>query len=409
MFDFDRWREIFQAISKNKLRTILTGFTIAFAILLFTLLFGIGNGLKNTFAEDFAGDAQNAIFIRKGKTSKAYKGFQLGRDIQYKNDDYTFLVDEFGDDIQYITVMFVKFLKVIYQDENSMYQVRGTHPDVQFLEEIEVEQGRFLTQFDLKRKKKVVVIGRLVAKDLFGDRSALDKYVSIDGFNYKVIGVFSDPGGDRDERYTYAPITTIQSIYGNTDYVDSVWLTFRPTMKNADAVAFGKKIEQKLKVKHDVDPSDQSAIRIQNMAEANQQVGQLMFGINLVVLIIGLGTLIAGIVGISNIMVFVVRERTRELGVRKALGATPNSIVGMILQETLLITAIAGYSGLLAGVGILKYMTPTLKEYFITDPSVSNVIVFGATLTLIIAGLIAGYLPAKRAARIKPIEALNAA
>jgi len=409
MFDLDRWREIFQAISKNKLRTVLTGFTIAFAILLFTLLFGIGNGLKNTFKEQFAGDAENAIYIRQGKTSKAYKGLQVGRRVQYKNEDYNYMIDEFGDDIQYITALYSKFLKVIYKDENSMNQVRGTHPDIQFLEEIVVDEGRFLSQFDIRRKAKVVVIGRLVEKDLFGERSALNKFISLDGFNYKVIGVFSDPGGDNDERYLYAPITTVQSIYGNTNYIDNLRLTFRPSMSNSEAVAFGKKIGQKLKVKHDVHPRDQSAIRIDNMAEAKQQVGQMMFGLNLVILIIGLGTLIAGVVGISNIMVFVVKERTKELGIRKALGATPKSIVAMILQETLLITAIAGYSGLLAGVAILEYMTPMLKKYFITNPSVSDVLVIGATLTLIMAGLIAGYLPAKRAARIKPIEALNAA
>ena len=409
MFDLDRWREIFQAIRNNKLRTILTGFTMAFAILLFTLLFGIGNGLKNTFREQFAGDAENAIYIRRGKTSKAYKGLQIGRQIQFKNEDYKYMIDEFGDDTQYITSLYTKFLKVIYQDENSMNQVRGTHPDIQFLEELEVDEGRFLSQFDLKRKAKVVVIGRLVEKDLFGKRSAINKFISLDGFNYKVIGVFSDPGGDNDERYLYAPITTIQSIYGNTNYIDNIRMTFRPTMNNSEAVAFGKKIGQKLKVRHDVHPRDQSAIRIDNMAEAKQQVGQMMFGLNLVILIIGLGTLIAGIVGISNIMVFVVKERTKELGIRKALGATPNSIVGMILQETLLITAIAGYSGLLAGVAILEYMAPKLKDYFITNPSVSDGLVIAATLTLITAGLIAGYLPAKRAARIKPIEALNAA
>ena len=409
MFDLDRWREIFQAISKNKLRTVLTGFTIAFAILLFTLLFGVGNGLKNTFAEQFAGDAQNAIYIRQGKTSKAYKGFQVGRRIQFENEDYRYMIDEFGDDIQYITALYTKFLKVIYQDENSMNQIRGTHPDITFLEEMSVDDGRFFTQFDIKRKAKVVVIGRLVEKDLFGKRSALNKYVSIDGFNYKVIGVFSDPGGDNDERYLYAPISTVQSIYGNTININSIRMTFRPTMNNSEAVAFGKKVGQKLKAKHNVHPRDQSAIRIDNMAEAKQQVGQMMFGLNLVILIIGLGTLIAGVVGISNIMVFVVKERTKELGIRKALGATPKSIVGMILQETLLITAIAGYSGLLAGVAILEYMTPALEKYFIKDPSVSDVLVIGATLTLIMAGLIAGYLPAKRAARIKPIEALNAA
>ncbi len=409
MFDLDRWREIFQAISNNKLRTILTGFTIAFAIFLFTLLFGIGNGLKNTFAEEFAGDANNAVYIRSGKTAKAYKGLQIGRKIQFKNDDYKYLIDEFGEDIQYITVLLTKFLKAVYRNENSRYQVRGVHPDIKFLEEMELEQGRFISYFDLKRNAKVVAIGRLVEKDLFGKRSALNKYISLDGFNYKVVGVFSDPGGDNDERYIYAPITTVQAIYGNTDYIDNIRLTFKPTMNNAAAISFGKKIGQKLRVKHNIAPRDQSAIRIQNMAEASQGVGQLMFGLNLVILIIGLGTLIAGIVGISNIMVFVVKERTKELGIRKALGATPKSIVGMILQETLLITAIAGYSGLLAGVAVLDYMAPKLKDYFITNPSVSDVLVIGATVTLIIAGLIAGYLPAKRAARIKPIEALNAA
>jgi putative ABC transport system permease protein len=408
MFDLDRWREIFQAISKNKLRTILTGFTISFAILLFTLLFGVGNGLKNTFSDQFAGDAENVIYIFRGKTSKAYKGMQVGRQIKFKNDDYRFLIDEFDDDIQYITPLYSKFLTAIYKDENSRYQVRGTTYDIQFLEELSVDHGRFISKFDNLQNKKVVCIGRLVEKDLFGKRSALNKMISIDGFNYKIIGVFSDPGGDNDERYIYTPISTLQSIYGNTDEIDRIRLTFNPKMSNAQAVTFGKKIGRKLKAKHDVHPRDQNAILIQNMAEAKQQIGQMMFGLNLVIIFIGLGTLIAGIVGVSNIMVFVVRERTKELGIRKALGATPKSIVGMILQETLLITAIAGYSGLLLGVGILKYMTPSLKDYFITNPSVSDALVTGATITLIIAGLIAGYLPARRAARIKPIDALNA-
>lgn len=409
MFDIDRWREIFQAISKNKLRTILTGFTISFAILLFTLLFGIGNGLKNTFAKEFAGDAENVIYINQGKTSKAYKGLQAGRRIQFKNDDYKYLIDEFENDIQYITPIFSKYLKVNYKDEKSLNQVRGTVPDIQFLEELVVTQGRFISQFDVKQHKKVVSIGRLVEKDLFGKRSALNKMISIDGFNYKVIGVFSDEGGDNDERYIYTPISTLQAIYGNTDHVDRLRITFNPNMSNAEAITFGKKIGQKLKVKHDVHPRDQSAIFIQNMAEVKGQIGQMMFGLNLVIIIIGLGTLIAGIVGVSNIMVFVVRERTKELGIRKALGATPKSIIAMILQETLLITAIAGYSGLLLGMAILKYMTPSLKEYFITNPSVSDTLMVTATITLIVAGLIAGYLPARRAARIKPIDALNAA
>lgn len=407
MFDLDRWREIFEAISKNKLRTLLTGFTVAFAILLFSLLFGVGNGLQNTFKKQFADDANNAIFIYADKTSKAYKGYQAGRQIQFKDDDYTFLINEFNDDIQYISARVYNFLKVSYQSESSMYSIRAVHPDHQFLENTIIDAGRFLTKFDLQRHAKVVVIGRLVEKDLFGKHSALNKNVIIEGLAFKVIGVFSDEGGDNEERNIYMPVTTAQSIYGRNDELDQINLTFNPKMNTTQAIEFGKEIQQKLREKHDIDPRDQNGIRVNNMAEANQQVGQMMFGINLVVLIIGLGTLIAGIVGISNIMVYVVKERTKELGVRKALGATPASIVGMIIQETIFITALAGYSGLLVGVGLLKWMSPHVEEYFITNPSVSNGVVIGATVLLVISGLIAGYLPAKRAASIKPIEALN--
>lgn len=407
MFDLDRWHEIFEAISKNKLRTVLTGFTIAFAILLFTLLFGVGNGLQNTFKKEFADDANNTIFIYADKTSKAYKGYQAGRQIQFKNDDFSFIVNKFDKDIQYLSGRIYNFQKATYQNESGMFSVRGVHPDHQFLENTIIDQGRFISKLDLDRSAKMIVIGRLIEQDLFGKHSALDKNIALDGINYKVIGVFSDVGGDNEERMIYMPITTAQGVFGRNDDLDQINLTFRPTMNTAEAISFGKEVQQELRKKHDIDPRDANGIRVQNLAEANQQVGQMMFGINLVVLLIGLGTLISGIVGISNIMVYVVKERTKELGIRKALGASPASIVGMIIQETIFITALAGYSGLLTGMGLLKWLSPTLEEYFITNPSVSRGVVIGATLLLVVSGLIAGYLPAKRAARIKPIEALN--
>jgi putative ABC transport system permease protein len=407
MFDLDRWHEIFEAINKNKLRTALTGFTVAFAILLFTLLFGVGNGLQNTFKKEFADDANNAIFVQRGKTSKAYKGYQAGRQIEFKDDDYRFIIDQFGEDVQFISARVYGYQKATFQTESGMYGVRGVHPDHQFLENTIIDNGRYVTKFDLERRSKVVVIGRLIEKDLFGKHSSLNKNLILDGINYKIVGVFSDEGGDNEERIIYIPLTTAQGIFGRNDEVDQINLTYNPKMNTQEAIAFGKDIQQKLRKKHDIDPRDDNGIRVQNMAEATQQVGQMMFGINLVVLIIGLGTLIAGIVGISNIMVYVVKERTKEFGIRKALGASPASIVGMIIQETIFITALAGYSGLLAGVGLLKWMAPTLEEYFITDPSVSRGVVIGATILLVVSGLIAGYLPAKRAARIKPIEALN--
>lgn len=408
MFDLDRWREIFQAMSKNKLRTVLTGFTVAFAILLFTLLFGIGKGLQNTFKSQFADGAENSIYIRTGKTTKAYKGNQIDKNIQLKNDDFKFLVNKFDDEIEYISARVYKGVRAIYKGETSNYTVRAVNPDHKYIEKSIIIKGRFLNQFDLNKKAKVLAIGRLVEKDMFGKHSALNKNLTLNGINYKVIGVFKDEGGDWEERVINMPITTAQAIFGNNDYLDQVVMTYNPKLNVDQALNFSDNILKALKKKHTVSPKDQSAVRVHNVAKDKKDVGQFMFALNIIVLFIGFGTLLAGIIGISNIMIFVVKERTKELGIRKALGAKPKQIVGMILQESILITALSGYLGLLLGMAILKSFGESLETYFIKNPSVSQGVVIGATIVLITAGAIAGYIPAKRAARVKPIEALNA-
>ena len=407
MFDFDRWIEIFQTIRKNKLRTVLSGFTIAFAILLFTLLFGIGNGLKHTFEKQFAGDSQNSVYISSGSTTKPYKGLQSGRRIQFRNDDTKFMNEKFEDEIQFFSPRIQRSVQAIYKGEQNRYQIRGVYPDYQPLEEAVITDGRFISVLDIKRRAKVIAIGRLVEKDLFGNLSAMDKNINLDGLSYKVIGVFSDPGGDNDERYIYTPFSTMQSIYKENDEVDNFGLTFNPKLKVDDAIAFSNLLTKVLKEKHNVDPRDQAAIRVFNYAEGTKNVQQFMTVLNVIILFIGIGTLIAGIIGISNIMVYIVKERTKELGIRKALGATPKSIIAMILMESIFITAVAGYSGLLIGVFSLRAIGDGLEEYFILNPSVETYVVTGATIILIIAGTIAGYIPAKRAASIKPIVALN--
>ena len=409
MFDLDRWREIFQSINKNKLRSVMSGFTVAFAILLFTLLFGIVSGLSNTFKSAFNDDAQNAIFVRVWKTSKPYKGLQTGRRIQLRNKDYNFVKEEYANKIQYQSARIYKSVSIKYKNKADNYRLRAVHPDHQFLEKTIIDDGRYLNDRDIKEKSKVLVIGRLIKEDLFGNKPALNKRVNVNGSSFLIIGVFSDEGGDNEERQAYMPVTTAQMMYGNNDYISQINLGYDPSLSLNEAIAFGNKMERDLRKKMNIHPDDQSALSIRNMAEANKGVGMFMGLLYAIVILVGSGTLVAGIIGISNIMIFIIKERTKEFGIRKALGATPSSIVGMVVQESVLITTIAGYLGLSLGTYILTLIGDSLEEdYFIKDPSVSPGIVLGATLVLIASGLIAGYLPAKKAANIKPIVALRA-
>ena len=408
MFDVDFWREIFQSIDKNRTRSLLSGFTVAFAILLFTVLFGLANGLNNFFSEAFVDDATNSIFIRSGRTTKAHKGLQSGRRIQFKNKDYDYIKSDFDPSVEFITARIYRNVAASYKNEKNSYLLRAVHPDHQYLEKTRMTQGRYLNQRDMQRRTKAVVIGDLVRQDLFlKDENVIGEYINLSGILYKVVGVFKDDGGDDEERIIYMSLTTAQQIYGNNDYVDQINLTYNPEMDYNQAIDFGLDLEQQLKERFTVAKNDQRAIRVFNMAMQNKGIKQMTSVLGILILIIGSGTLIAGIVGISNIMIFIVKERTKEIGIRKALGASPKAIVALIITESILITTLAGYFGLVLGVGFLEWIGPSLKQYFITDPGVSQSLVITATITLITAGGIAGYLPAKKASKIKPIVALR--
>ena len=407
MFDLDLWREIFQSISKNKLRTLLSGGTVIFAIMLFAILFGLANGLQNTFNEGMGGDAENTIFIYSGRTTKAGGGNQAGRRIQFDNALLSTLKDEFKDDIEFITARVNKNVVASYKGEKNNYSLIGVNPDHQFIEKSELVSGRFINQRDLQESTKVIVIGRLVKEDLFKTEKVIGEYIDLNKIQYKVVGVYQDIGDDNEERIIYMPLTTAQRIYGNNDFIDQINLNYNLNMGLDKAIALGTNIESRIKKIFNIEPSDQRAVRLRNRATEANSINQFNSVLAILVLIIGLGTLIAGIVGISNIMIFIVKERTKEIGIRKALGARPSSIQSIILIESVLITSISGYVGLLLGIGILEAYAPSLDKYFITDPSVSTNLVAMATLALIISGFIAAYVPAKRASQIKPIIALR--
>lgn len=407
MFDLDLWREIFQSISKNKLRTLLSGGTVIFAIMLFAILFGLANGLQNTFNEGMGGDAENTMFIRSGRTAKAGRGNQVGRRIQFDNELLSTLKNEFKDDIEFITARVNKNVTASYKGEKNNYSLRAVNPDHQFIEKSELISGRFINQRDLNQSTKVIVIGRLVKEDLFKTQKVIGEYIALNNIQYKVVGVYQDIGDENEERIIYMPLTTAQRIYGNNDFIDQINLTYNLDMGLDNAIALGRTIENRIKKIFNVEPSDQRAVRLDNRASDASQINQFNSVLAILVLIIGSGTLIAGIVGISNIMIFIVKERTKEIGIRKALGARPSSIQAIILIESVLITSVSGYVGLVLGIGILEAYGPSLDKYFIKDPSVSTSLVAMATFALIVAGFIAAYVPAKRASRIKPIIALR--
>ena len=409
MFDLDRWREIFQSINKNKLRSIMSGFTVAFAILLFTLLFGVVSGLKNTFEGAFVDNAVNSMIVRVWKTSKPFNGMQSGRRIQLKNPDYNYLAEKYDSKIDLMTARIFKNFSISYKNKQDNYSITAVHPDHQFLEKTIITEGRYINQLDINESSKVIVIGRLVKSDLFGEKPALGKRVNVGGISYKVIGIFSDDGGDNEERISYIPVTTAQKLYGNNDYLNQIRIGYNEDLNLDEAIAFGKLVERDMRSKLDIHPDDQSALSVRNMAEVSKGVDVFMIALFFIVIFIGSGTLIAGIIGISNIMIFVIKERTKEFGIRKALGAKPSSIVGMVVQESVLITTIAGYLGLTLGTYVLSLIGNSLeKDYFIKDPSVSQGLVVGATFVLILSGLIAALVPARKASQIKPVVALRA-
>jgi putative ABC transport system permease protein len=298
-------------------------------------------------------------------------------------------------------------VSVTYGSETGDFEVRCVHPGHRFVENTIVTQGRYLNRLDLEEFRKVAVMGELVRKGLFGDAPAIGKTINVNGIAFKVVGVFEDVGGEGEMQQIYLPITTAQRTFAGSNRINQMMVT-TGTESLEKTQAMADRIRRDLANRHRFSLEDQRAVFVANLNEMYERVSNLLSGIRAFVWVIGIGTILAGVVGVSNIMMIVVRDRTKEIGVRKALGATPWSIVSLILQEAVFITGIAGYIGLILGVALLEVLSKNLPaaELF-RNPSVDLRVAIYATVLLIVAGMLAGLIPARRAANVRPIEALR--
>jgi putative ABC transport system permease protein len=381
MFDLDQWREIFETLR------------------------GIENGVEHNFRDD----AVNSIWIYQGVTSKPHAGYGIGRPVKFDNSDYDTLLSTI-EEIDNATGRF--YLKgeftVRYGREVSSFEVRACHPGHRYIENTIITAGRFINDADLRDRRKVTVIGPQVVKQLFGRRDPLGKWIEVSGTPYRVVGTFDDEGWESEKSKIYVPITTAQTAYGGGDSVHQIMFTVGDASPE-DAARIADETVALFAGRHHFALDDKRAVRVRNNVESFAKITSLFTSIRLFIWIVGIGTILAGIIGVSNIMLIAVRERTKEIGIRKALGATPRTIVRQIVVESLVITASSGYVGLLAGLGAVelanKYVPPS--DYFM-NPEANMTVVVSATVLLVMSGLLAAYFPARLAARINPVEALRA-
>ncbi len=412
MFSMERWQEIFEAIRKNKLRTFLTGLSVASGIFILVILLAIGQGMSNGVEKEFENDAKNRISVWANVTSVEYQGMNPGRRIELDNRDYEMAVNKNFDNLELKSGVFSRWGQLTtYKKENGSYRVEGVRGDYQFLENETLVAGRYINQGDLNSFEKNAVIGHQVFLDLFKGEQAIGEYIDIGGIKYKVVGIYSDPGGEREETRIFIPLTTAQRVYNAGDKLRSMAFTLNKHDTYEEALAaseaFSAQLENDLKTRHTVSPLDERAINVNNSLENAKRFYDLNNMIRWFFWGVGICTIIAGVVGVSNIMLIIVKERTKEIGVRKAIGAQPWSIIGMILHEAIFVTAIAGFVGLIFSLFLLQLVGPFIETDYIRNPSVDFSVAITTVFILIVAGAIAGFFPAYRAANIKPIEALR--
>lgn len=406
--------EIATTLKRNKLRTFLTGFSIAWGIFMLIILLAAGNGLKNGVTSNFGDRAVNKVTLWAGMTSMPYKGYPKWRAIKFDQSDSLMLSKGMAQIDQVIPTFDLNGKSVVYKKLNTNVTLSAVVPAYTKYNKVKITKGRFINDLDLKEMRKVMVVSDKDALVLFNQDDPLGKEVVCDGIAYQVIGVHE--ASNRWQNEFYVPFTTITSIYNPSKQLNQFTITVNGLKTAEQNDQFNDQVRNSLARKHEFSPQDENAVFIWNMLEEYLQTMKIFNAINLFVWIVGIGTLIAGIVGVGNIMLITVRERTKEFGIQKALGAKPSKILTQVVLESLIITGIFGYIGMISGViltEIINYVMVSMsvgktEEFSIfQNPTVDLGIAISATFVLMVAGVLAGYFPARRAVSIRPIEALR--
>lgn len=412
IFDIDRWQEIWITITHNKSRSVLTAFGVFWGMFMLVAMVGAGVALQRGMNSQVEGFATNSCFIWSERTTEPYKGFRKNRNWNMVNEDIPVLINKIPE-MQYIApVLFGGGTNnVTRNDKVGSFNIKGNYPSYNKIDESKMLKGRYINDIDINEKRKVCVIGERVQEVLFpNNEDPIGKYIQVSGIYFQVIGIArhtSDVNiGGRSEETVVLPFTTMQQAFNQGDKVHFLAVTAQPGIK---VKVVQDKITEILKSRHDIAPNDLKAVGGMNIEDQFTMFLYLGIGIASLIWIVGLGTLLAGAIGVSNIMLVTVRERTKEIGIRRALGATPRTIITQIMSESIILTLIAGVAGLMFGVGILALVGMALSsgDQFFKDPQISFGVAVAALFILLIIGTLAGLIPANRAMKIKPIEAIR--
>ncbi len=418
MFDLDLWKEIIDALKKNRMRSFMTAFGVFWGIFMLIIMSGAGRALENGIMDGIKAFATNSAFFWTERTSKPHEGFQRGRRWDYKNADMQYIRANLND-VEYLSPRL--FGPNTYGGDNTVrgiktgaFNIYGDYPDFYKIDPWTPIKGRLLNEIDIMQNRKVCIIGERVAEVMFEkDEDPIGEYLKINGVYFQVVGVVNPEtriniGGGQKNEAIMIPFTTMQRTYNMGDVVHFFSVTSKP---GVPVSRLEERLKELLKSRHHIAPDDLQAIGSFNIEVEGKKYNALFSGIQILTWIVGIGTLLAGIIGVSNIMMVIIRERTQEIGIQRAIGATPGKVMLHIVMESVFLTVLAGYIGLTLGVGLLELLSMALDtgtdEMFFRRPEVSFKMAVSALTVLVFAGIFAGMIPARRAIKIKPIDAIR--